>query len=98
VEALRRRLLGDAEIEAVAVSALTGFGIHRLLAAIDGSLPFDPIVHARLRVPLGDGARIAMLHDLGRVLDIRYTGNSCEIEAEIPESLRRRLAVYITAP
>lgn len=99
VEAYRSRLLGDsgaaAESRAVAVSALTGQGIDGLLAAIDEVLPFDPIVRARLRVPLGESARISMVHDLGRVLDTRYVGDACEMEVEIPESLRRRLARFI---
>ena len=99
VEAYRRRLLGDAgaaaESRAVAVSALTGQGIDGLLAAIDEVLPFDPIVRVRLRLPLGEGARISMVHDLGRVLETSYVGDWCEMEVEIPESLRQRLAAFI---
>jgi hypothetical protein len=33
-----------------------------------------------------------MLHEFGIVLSTRYTGEGCEIEAEIPQSLERRLA------
>ncbi len=99
VESYRRRLLGGsgaaAESRAVAVSAVTGQGIEHLLAAIDAVLPFDPIVRATLRLPLGDGARISMIHDLGRVLETRYAADSCELEVEIPESLRRRLSGFI---
>ena len=99
VEAYRHRMLGGAgaaaESRAVAVSALTGQGIDGLLAAIDEVLPFDPIVRARLRLPLGDGARISMVHDLGRVLETSYVGDSCEMDVEIPESLRQRLAAFI---
>jgi GTPase len=98
VEAYRLRLLGDssaAESRAVAISALTGQGIDRLLAALDEVLPFDPIVRARLRLPLGEGARISMVHDLGRVLETTYVGDSCEMEVEIPESLRQRLAAFV---
>ena len=100
VEAYRHRLLGGgagaaAESRAVAVSALTGQGIAGLLASIDDVLPFDPIVRARLRLPLGEGARISMVHDLGRVLETSYVGDSCEMEVEIPESLRQRLAGFI---
>jgi len=95
-EALKRRLLSDAEghlaPRAVAVSALTGAGIDRLLAALDQALPVDPIVRATLRLPAGDGATLALLHQFGRVLSTRYSGEFCEIEAEIPQSLDRRLA------
>ncbi len=75
----------------VCVSALTGEGIDRLLAAIDEVLPLDPVVHATLRVPAGDGATLAMLHEFGRVLQTRYVGEECELEVEIPESLKRRI-------
>jgi GTP-binding protein HflX len=76
----------------VAISALTGDGMDRLLAAIDEALPLDPIVHATFRLSAGDGASMALLHEFGQVLETRYDGEYCEIEAEIPESLQRRLA------
>ena len=31
-------------------------------------------------------------HEFGKVLATQYSGEDCEIEAEIPESLQRRLA------
>ncbi len=93
-EAIGRRLLGSAPPRAVAVSALTGQGMGGLLAAIDEVLAFDPVVRARLRLPLSEGARIAMLHELGRVLETRYAGEYCEMEVEIPESLLGRLGEY----
>ena len=99
IGAARRRLLGDSgadtDARAVSISALTGYGIGGLLSAIDEVLPFDPIVGVRLRFPLSEGARISLVHDLGRVLETHYRGDSCEMEAEIPESLRRRLAGYL---
>jgi GTP-binding protein HflX len=103
-EAIERRLLSSspgpanahanahANARAVAISALTGEGIERLLAAIDEILPLDPIVRATLHLPAGDGATMAMLHEFGRVLSTRYTEEGCEVEAEIPQSLERRLA------
>ena len=95
-EALERRLLsgspGHADARAVAISALTGEGMDRLLAAIDEVLPLDPIVRATFHLPAGGGATLAMLHEFGRVLSTRYTEEGCEIEAEIPQSLERRLA------
>jgi GTP-binding protein HflX len=94
-ETVARRLAAgngaQLETRAVAVSALTGMGVERLLAAVDEVLPLDPVARTVVRVPAGDGATIALLHEFGRVLDTRYDGGFCEIEAEIPESLRRRL-------
>ena len=62
-----------------------------LLEAIDEALPLDPVVRTVLRVPAGDGATLALLHEFGKVLAKRYSGDRCEIEVEIPESLKRRL-------
>ncbi len=95
-ETLERRLLADAgkaegAARAVSVSALTGAGIGGLLAAIDQALPLDPVVAAHFRVPAGDGATLALLHEFGRVLAMRYEGNMCEVEAELPESWKRRI-------
>jgi GTP-binding protein HflX len=90
------RLPGEASqhssTRGVAISALTGAGMDRLLAAIDEALPLDPIVRATFRLSAGDGASMALLHEFGQVLETRYHGEYCEIEAEIPESLQRRLA------
>jgi GTP-binding protein HflX len=90
---LERRLLGNGQhaAPAVAISALTGEGLPDLLGAIDEALPLDPVAHAVLRIPAGDGATLALLHEFGKVLDRRYSGDHCEIEVEIPESLKRRL-------
>ena len=94
-EALRQRLLGatgeHAELRAVAVSGLTGAGVDRLLATIDECLPLDPVVRTTLRLSIANGATMALLHAMGRVLDVRYEGDFCEVCAEIPESLKRRL-------
>jgi GTP-binding protein HflX len=76
----------------VAISALTGEGTDRLLQAIDEVLPLDPIVRTTLHLPPGDGATLAMLHEFGRVLSTSYDEEGWEIEAEIPQSLERRLS------
>ena len=90
---LERRLLGTGRraARAVAVSALTGEGLPDLLEAIDQALPLDPVVRAILHIPAGDGATLALLHEFGKVLARRYSEDRCEIEVEIPESLKRRL-------
>jgi GTP-binding protein HflX len=94
-EALLRRLAGEGPhpraARAVAISALTGLGVPDLLAVIDEALPLDPVVRATLRVPHADGATLALLHQFGRVLETRYTGEYCEVKVEVPESLKRRL-------
>ncbi len=99
--ALGQRLLGDASnpgtppgpVRAVGISALTGQGMDALHSAIDEILPLDPLVRTTLRLPAGDGATLAMLHDLGRVLATRYSESGAEVEldVELPESVKRRL-------
>ncbi|HEY9141870.1 MAG TPA: GTPase HflX [Bryobacteraceae bacterium] len=93
-EPLARRLSAAAPGEtagAVAISALTGEGIDRLLHAIDLALPLDPTLSVTLRLPAADGATLALLHQFGRVIKTRYSGNHCVVEAAIPQSLERRL-------
>jgi GTP-binding protein HflX len=92
LDALKRRLLsGHKDEAAVCVSAVTGAGMDELLSAIDEHLPADPLVSTSFRLPSGDGATLALLHEFGRVLEIRYDGDFCDVRAEIPESLQRRL-------
>ena len=62
---------------------------------IDEVISFDVIETARFRIPLRDGASIALLHEYGRVRAEDYDGNLCEIEVDAPESLRRRLKRYL---
>ena len=51
----------------------------------------DPLVRTRLDLSAGDGATLAMIHEFGRVLSTRYEENRVVVEAEVPESLERRL-------
>ena len=93
------RLLGDAGqnplTPSVLVSGLTGEGLPELFRLIDEVVPFDAIEKVRFRIPLRDGASIALLHQCGKVLAEDYHGNLCEIEVDAPESLRRRLSRYL---
>jgi len=84
--------LTSAPGRSVSISAVTGEGIEHLLAVIDEILPLDPVVRAAFRFPTHGGPELDLLHRFGRVLETRYTSEACEVEAEVPESLRRRLA------
>jgi GTP-binding protein HflX len=75
----------------VAISALNGEGLDKLVTAVDALLPLDPVVRTTIRVPSGDGASIALLHEFGRVLATRYAEDFCELDVEVPQSLQRRL-------
>ena len=84
-----------APTRAVAVSALLRTGFDSLLRAIDDLLPFDPVVFRHYRLPAGDGASLHLLHEFGRVVSTRYRGAVCEVEAEVPESVGRRLERFV---
>jgi GTP-binding protein HflX len=75
----------------VYVSALAGTGLVELLRRIDEAMPVDPLVHLDVRLPLSDGRTIALIHALGRVIDSRVDGSEMFLEAEVPESVARRL-------
>ncbi len=64
---------------------------------IDDALPFDTVRTERFQIPLAAGADIALLHSSARVTREEYNELSCEIEAEVPESIRGRLARYVVA-
>ncbi|HVV43854.1 MAG TPA: hypothetical protein VHC72_01575, partial [Bryobacteraceae bacterium] len=98
---LGARLLTDAGQSAltpsVLVSGLTGEGLSRLFDKIDQIIPFDAIQTARFRIPLRDGAAIALLHERGHVLAEDYDGDLCEMEVDAPESVRRYLSRYLVS-
>jgi len=99
-ETLSRRVLTDAAtvehpMPAVSISARTGAGMERLLEKIDRNLPFDPVVRARFRFPLTEGAKLSLLHDAGRVLSTDYSERATEVEAELTESLKKKLAEFL---
>lgn len=92
-EALGSRI-GEGNWRCVPVSAKTGQGLEDLLAAVDEVLPVDEISLVRYRIPSADGWAVHALHEHGRVRALRYEGGICEVEAEVSESLRRRLRRY----
>jgi GTP-binding protein HflX len=85
-------------LRAVGISAVTGMGVDRLVAAIDEVLPFDPILRAVYRFPAADGATLALLHACGKVLEVRYEGSECLADVEAPESLGRRVSRFRQNP
>jgi GTPase len=72
-------------------SAVTGYGLEDLLARMDAALPIDPLVHLHLRIPISDGRHLSLVHASGTVLDSKVLDNHMYLEADLPESLARRL-------
>ena len=97
-DSLAQRILGEVRApagwQALALSARSGAGFDQLLTAIDRDLPLDPVSHANFRLPASEGSLIHLLHERAKVLASRYEGDYCEIDAEAPESVIRRLARY----
>jgi GTP-binding protein HflX len=96
---LAQRILGEVRApensQAIAVSARTGDGFHALLELVDRMLLLDPVSHATFRIPASEGSVLHVLHEGGRVLSKHYKGEVCVLEAEVPQSLREKLADYL---
>jgi GTP-binding protein HflX len=75
----------------VYVSALTRVGLDDLLARVDEEMPVDPLLRLRFSVPLADGRTLALVHGLGRVLHSEIRDGQMDFEADLPQSVARRL-------
>jgi GTP-binding protein HflX len=76
------------------VSARTGDGVEGLLELIDRMLPVDPIVTARFRFPHDEAGKLHLLHEHARVLESNWDAGACDVTAEVPESVLRRLTEF----
>lgn len=73
------------------VSALKGTGIEELLQRIDEALELDRPVRVHLRVPQQEGKALALLEAKSRILSRKYKSGVVELEAEVPESVMRKV-------
>jgi len=100
--ALAQRLMGEAckpeNCRAMVVSARTGEGVAELLELMDRELALDPVSRAQFRIPFSDGAVLHELYERGRVLSKEPLDDCFEIDAEVPESVRRDLAGFLSLP
>jgi GTP-binding protein HflX len=79
-------------------SAVTGAGLDELLARVDAVMPVDPLVRLHLRIPISDGRHLSLVHACGRVLRSEVLDGHMDLDAELPESLARRLEDFVTPP
>lgn len=77
----------------VFVSALDGTGLDQLLKRVDEMMAVDPVRRLRLSIPVSEGRKLALIHGLGRVLHSELRDSKMIIDAEVPESLVRRLGL-----
>jgi GTP-binding protein HflX len=98
-ESLTQRIMGEmkasARTEAIPVSARSGAGFSELLQAIDHALPLDSVSRQHFRIPAGEGSVIHILHQHAKVISTRYQDDVLEVDAEVPESVKRRLSAYL---
>jgi GTP-binding protein HflX len=81
--------------DAVLTSAVSGEGLHDLLARIDAAMPVDPLVRLRLRMPVADGRHFSLVQARGRVLHSEVVDGDLLLEAELPQSAARRLQEFV---
>ncbi|HLW99622.1 MAG TPA: GTPase HflX [Candidatus Acidoferrales bacterium] len=89
--------LAASRADKVLVSALKSTGLEELLGRIDEAMPIDALVRLRLNVPLTDGRNLALVHALGRVTHSAVEDSTMLLEADVPESLARRLQTYVVS-
>ncbi len=99
LQAVTHRLLGEAarlnNTKAALVSGKTGVGIPRLLELIDSELVLDPVTRQRFRLPISEGRALHLLHERAAVISQEYGEEFCEVVADTPESIRKRLAGFV---
>ncbi len=92
LEALRNvQRFGD---RAVFTSAATGMGLDDVLSRIDAAMPVDPLQRLLLRMPVSDGRSISLIQAGGRVLRSQVDDGHLLLDAEIPQSLARKLEQF----
>src|SRR5437868_2047084 len=81
--------------QTVHVSAAKGVGLSTLLDRIDQTLAEDATSRVRLRVPQKEGKALDMLEAQSRIYSRQYAAGAVELEAEVPESLARKLNEWV---
>jgi GTPase len=92
-EMLERSCERLGEAKPVLVCALRGEGLDELLRRIDQAIPVDPMISLSLRVPLTESRTLALVHALGRVHQSRVQDSHMLLDAEVPESIVRKLGL-----
>jgi GTP-binding protein HflX len=87
--------IGGSPGRTVVVSAKDRTGFDALMEAIDEMVAVDPVTRGVFCLPPGGGAELSLLHERGRVISVRHTGEACIVEADVPASVHRALAGYV---
>jgi GTP-binding protein HflX len=90
----REESFGFDDTKTVAISALTGEGIDRLLTLMDRALTSDPIIEESFLVPQREGAVLAALDAGALILHREFSGDSVDLLVAGPASLLGRYRQY----
>jgi len=93
--ASRRDVLLD-DAGTVHASAVKGIGISTLLERIDGMLQEDALSRVKLRVPQREGKVLAILEGSARVFAREYRDGFVELDAQVPQSVLRKVKSFVT--
>lgn len=77
------------------VSAAKGIGLSTLLDRIDQIVAEDAPTRVHLRIPQQEGKALAMLEARSRIYSRQYKDGLVELEAELPESVARRVREWV---
>ena len=80
--------------DVVSISAATGVGMDRLLAAIEGALA-KARHHVLVRLPYSMGGMVESLHNNAQVKSVDYTAECIEIETILDDILYGRLREFV---
>jgi len=83
--------------ETVHVSAVKGIGLTTLLDRIDQVLAEDATSRIRLHIPQKEGKTLALLEARARIYAREYRDGTVELDAEVPESLARRMREWVVS-
>ncbi len=92
--AARRDVLED-DSRTVHVSAVKGSGISALLDRIDEVLQEDPLSRVKLRVPQREGKALSLLEGSARVFSREYRDGFVDIDAQVSESVLRKVRSFV---
>ncbi len=91
-EAQQRALANNGNT--IYISAASGIGLDKLLAAIDVRLEIDALLPMRIRVPQSEGKLLAQIEARAHILKRSYRESKVQMDLEAPESLARTLREY----
>ena len=80
--------------DAVFISVKTGEGLEELIARM-AEMADSGAVQCELRVPQSEGALLASIHRLGRILHTEYEGDAVRLTAVLPARLAETCAAYV---